>query len=137
MTDFSFCSDFLDKFGNHINPTPETFFRGNIAFGSVHSMGFISPSRRDDLISLTYVLIYLIQGSLGILENVSNLSKAQSFKNIYSAKLELTPERLCKSPRAHCFLDFVKEIHELKFEETPNYLNLIILLVQILNDHGI
>ena len=41
---------------------------GNMAFGSVNAMNFKSVSRRDDLISLTYLLVYLIQGRLDILD---------------------------------------------------------------------
>ena len=108
-----------------------------MAFGSVHSMGFFTPSRRDDLISLTYLLIYLIQGNLVILNNTGTLSKTQSFYNIYKAKLELTPEKLCESARARSFFGFVKEIYNLKFDEKPNYLSLIMRLVKIMNDNNI
>ena len=137
LTDFSFCSEYLNAAGLHIQPNTVGTFKGNIAFGSVYTMGFQTPSRRDDLISLTYLLIYLTQGSLSILDNVENLSKSQSFKQIYEAKKRLSPEILCASSNARYFHDFVQEIHILKFDEGPNYLSLTLKLLQIMNQHGI
>ena len=42
----------------------ETVFKGNIIFASVHLFNMKSPSRRDDLISLAYLLLYMIYGEL-------------------------------------------------------------------------
>ena len=58
--------------------------------GSVNAMNFKSVSRRDDLISLTYLLVYMIQGNLSIL-NVSHLDKNQQFEHICAAKNQITP----------------------------------------------
>ena len=74
LTDFSYCSDYLDEKGKHISESVVNSFKGNIAFGSVHAMEFKTPSRRDDLISLTYLLIYMLQGDLSIIDNVTHLS---------------------------------------------------------------
>ena len=42
----------------------ETVFKGNIIFASVHLFNMKSPSRRDDFISLSYLLLYMIYGEL-------------------------------------------------------------------------
>ena len=86
LTNFSSCSHYLDAKGNHILPHTASTFKGNIAFSSVYTMGFQSPSRRDDLISLAYMLIYLVQGRLSILGNFENLSESDSFKCVFKAK---------------------------------------------------
>ena len=39
-------------------------FNGNLAFCSKNAMNFSVTSRRDDLISLTYMLLYMHQGKL-------------------------------------------------------------------------
>ena len=47
-----------------------------MAMSSVNAMNFQSVSRRDDLISLTYLLVYMIQGKLSMLD-VQHLPKSQ------------------------------------------------------------
>lgn len=115
LTDFSFCSDYLDASGTHISESSVNSFKGNIAFGSVHAMDFKTPSRRDDLISLTYLLIYMVQGNLSIIDNVTQLSQSDSFNKILNAKKEASPESLCQSERAAPFYPFIKEVHSLSF----------------------
>lgn len=74
LIDFGLCTDYLDSSGRHIEMTNQSTFHGNMAMGSVNAMNFKSVSRRDDLISLTYLLVYMIQGNLNML-NVSHLDK--------------------------------------------------------------
>ena len=40
---------------------------GNVAFGSVNALSFNSLSRRDDLVSLAYMLVFLVTGELDFL----------------------------------------------------------------------
>ena len=138
LTNLCFCSDYLDTWGNHIQPGTVTAFKGNIAFSSVYAMGFLTPSRRDDLISLAYLLIYLVQGRLSILQNVNSLNKSQSFQNVYEAKMELTAAKLCsESPLGMQFIDFVTEIFNLEFADSPNYFSLAIKLLDIMFKNGV
>lgn len=120
LIDFGLCTDYLDPNGNHIEMANQSTFHGNMAMGSVNAMNFKSVSRRDDLISLTYLLVYMIQGNLGML-NVSHLDKRRQFEHICKAKNQLTPDQLCKSARASCLLPFVSVVHSLSFKERPDY----------------
>lgn len=43
------------------------YSKGNVAFASHNVMNGIVPSRRDDLISLTYMLLYMLIGSFQFL----------------------------------------------------------------------
>ena len=43
------------------------YSKGNIAFASNNVMNGVVPSRRDDLISLTYMLLYMLVGSFEFL----------------------------------------------------------------------
>ena len=70
LIDFGLCTSYLDASGEHIPMSTQSTFFGNIAFGSANAMNFKSVSRRDDLISLSYLLVYMVQGTLSIL-NVS------------------------------------------------------------------
>lgn len=48
----------------------------------------------------------------------------------------MTPELLCSSPESQHFLNFIQNIFQLKFEETPNYEKLRFMLVTELLDLG-
>ena len=67
-------------------------FRGNIAFCSKNAMNFTTQSRRDDLISLNYILIYLFQGDFAILSDLCNIDY---FEQVKKRKNEASPESLC------------------------------------------
>ena len=58
------CTDYLmsDGDGNnrHIPRGTEDTFRGNLMMASLNDMNYKKLSRRDDLISLSYLLIYMI-----------------------------------------------------------------------------
>ena len=59
LIDFGYAQTFINEDGKHIAHDEEIgFFQGNLMFSSVHQMNFKKTSRRDDLISLAYLLIY-------------------------------------------------------------------------------
>ena len=45
----------------HINKQEVDTFRGNMIFSSSNQLRFFNTSRRDDLVSLCYLMIYLIK----------------------------------------------------------------------------
>lgn len=62
IVDFGFATPFVDKNGNdHIEKTNVNAFRGNLVFSSLHQLKFKTTSRRDDMISLFYLLVYLLK----------------------------------------------------------------------------
>lgn len=123
----------------------EQVFSGNMIFASKNAFNMQTQSRRDDLISLCYFLLYLVDGDLAFLEQNSESSKENSqdaskqreeFLRIQKFKNQLTPELLCASPESKHFLRFINLIFSLKFEETPNYEKLRFMLVTELLDLG-
>lgn len=61
LIDFGFSQKFVKSSKEHISETQEqNAFRGNLAFASVRQMSFSMTSRVDDLISLFYMLIYML-----------------------------------------------------------------------------
>ena len=60
LIDFGLCTDYLDATGAHLKFENQTKFIGNLSLSSKNAMNFMTVSRRDDLISLTYLLIYMI-----------------------------------------------------------------------------
>ena len=70
LIDFGLASKFTDCDGNHCEK-PDTAFKGNLMFASVNQLEFKQPSRRDDLISLCYMLLFVINDSVFPCENSS------------------------------------------------------------------
>ena len=64
LIDFGLCTKYVDKNGYHIPFGKTAEFVGNVAMCSVNALDFNTLSRRDDLISLTYLLIMMITGRL-------------------------------------------------------------------------
>lgn len=62
LIDFGFAKKFLKKDGkNHIEESKTLdVFTGNIHFASVRQMNFFATSRKDDLVSLFYLLIFML-----------------------------------------------------------------------------
>lgn len=64
LIDFGLTSKYLDSDAEHIPFCETEFFLGNPLFASVNAFKFKEQSRRDDLISLVYILVYFLNGSL-------------------------------------------------------------------------
>lgn len=64
LVDFGFANFYVDKEGNHIDQseTVETF-QGNLLFASLEQLNFCKTSRRDDMVSLGYLLMYLLNNN--------------------------------------------------------------------------
>jgi len=112
-------------------------------FASKHSFNLEVHTRRDDLISLGYLLLYLIDGDLAFLTNEVNQkdNKQQGFEKSEFLRLRhlkntLTPEDLCKSDEAKTLLKFVKLTQRLQVTETPNYEKLRGYLLRQLRKQG-
>ena len=61
IIDYGFATPYLEKLTKrHIIVSNIGTFRGNIVFSSVNQLNFKTTSRRDDIISLFYLLIYLL-----------------------------------------------------------------------------
>ena len=61
LVDFGFATSYLDaQTGKHVSPAIENYFRGNLLFASKYHLHFARTSRRDDIISLYYLVIFLL-----------------------------------------------------------------------------
>jgi hypothetical protein len=61
LIDFGFSDTFLTMDGKHIpESSGQNQFKGNMLFSSVRQLSFMKTSRRDDLVSLCYLLVYLL-----------------------------------------------------------------------------
>ena len=67
LIDFGLATAYIDVKNKHIKQEVADYV-GNLAFCSNNAMNYMSLSRRDDLISLCYLLVYILQGRLEFLD---------------------------------------------------------------------
>ncbi|GLT85452.1 hypothetical protein SLE2022_036420 [Rubroshorea leprosula] len=109
--------------GQHVeyDQRPDVF-RGTVRYASVHAHLGRTGSRRDDLESLAYTLIFLLRGRLPW-QGYQGENKGFL---VCKKKMATSPETLCcfcPTPFRH----FVEYVVNLKFDEEPNYAKYISL----------
>ncbi|KAL6547555.1 Casein kinase 1-like protein hd16 [Orobanche hederae] len=97
-------------------------FRGTVRYASVHAHLGRTGSRRDDLESLAYTLVFLLRGRLPW-QGYQGENKGFL---VCKKKMATSPEALCCFCPAP-FRQFVEYIVGLKFDEEPNYAKYISL----------
>ncbi|KAL8170959.1 hypothetical protein V2J09_022763 [Rumex salicifolius] len=107
--------------GHHVDydQRPD-MFRGTVRYASVHAHLGRTASRRDDLESLAYTLIFLLKGRLPW-QGYQGDNK--SFL-VCKKKMSTSPESLC-SLCPQPLKQFVETVVNMKFDEEPNYSKLI------------
>ena len=64
LIDYGLCSDFTDRRKQHYDQVFQGQFRGNMVLASADALGLWTTSRKDDLIQLVHLMVYLAQGHL-------------------------------------------------------------------------
>jgi casein kinase I family protein HRR25 len=114
LIDFGFCKRFIENNEKHIKIKQTNGKIGSKNYMSINSHNCIELSRRDDLESIGYMLLYLYAGSLpwnNELDDTKILLMKQNIINEDSISNVIT--------------NYIKKVKNLEFEENPNY-NLII-----------
>ncbi|XP_047340939.1 casein kinase 1-like protein HD16 [Impatiens glandulifera] len=109
--------------GSHVeyDQRPDVF-RGTVRYASAHAHLGRTESRRDDLESLAYTLIFLLRGRLPW-QGYQGDNKGFL---VCKKKMGISPETLCCFSPAP-FKQFVEYVVNLKFDEEPNYAKYISL----------
>ena len=117
VIDFGFCKSFLNN-GNHISFKKTHNLIGSLSYASINAHNFNELSRRDDLESLGYVIMYMYFGKLDwqlkndnieIIDTKNNIIKNMKINIIHDEGL---PNVLC---------EYMKSVRSMEFEEKPNY----------------
>ena len=144
LVDFGFATKFVEQNKTesgskiiHKKKEEIEIFRGNMIFSSINQLQFFSTSRRDDLISLCYLLIYLVrEGTLPNIEIYSIADRNASFRNIRDAKLAYSMSTLCNAEAGTEELtSFVEEIFSYRFKNQPQYTKLREMLQNLLDKY--
>ena len=120
IIDFGFCKTFMtQETHNAVKKTNSLI--GSLTYASVNAHDFIDLSRRDDLESLGYMLIYFLLGELEWQKVTSNMSFEK--KNTTTRNLKLNIVNDLRVPNIIC--DYLKQVRRLNFDEAPDYTRLV------------
>ena len=92
---------------------------GTARYASIHALEEMEQSRRDDLESIGYVLMYFLRGNLPW-QGLKIKSKENRYAKILEKKKETTSEQLCKNFPDE-FKDFLEYAKNLEYTEQPKY----------------
>ena len=107
---------------------------GNARYSSINALNGNTQSRRDDLESLGYLLLYLLLGRLPWQGYISH-SKEDKYYKIKQIKNQTTPEELCEGLPPQ-FEEYIKYTRNLEYEQDPDYNYLRNLLKNVIKKSG-
>lgn len=125
LIDFGFSTKYIDpNTGKHV-PDKENFgsVSGTIAFMSINAHLGKQQSRKDDLESLGYMLIYFMQGNLPW-QNLKPAMSSELKTKICDIKSTISIEKLCEDcPKEFqkIIVPYFQHVRNLKFDESPDY----------------
>lgn len=123
LIDFGLAKKFRDPIRKtHIQYREDKHLTGTARYASVNAHLGIEQSRRDDLESLGYVLMYFNRGSLPW-QGLKATNKKQKYDKISEKKMSTPVEVLCKGYPAE-FAMYLNYCRTLRFDEPPDYMYL-------------
>ena len=110
LIDFGFCKIFMNN-NTHIENKKTNSLIGSLTYASINAHHFMELSRRDDLESLGYMLIYFFKGEL-------EWQKIEDTKLIPNMKEKILDDKCVPEILKY----YLRHVRGLTFEETPNYI---------------
>ena len=135
LIDFGFSRKYRSsRTGRHIIFIKHYNLVGSLCYSSCNGIQGYEISRRDDLESLGYVILYFAKGCwLPWLkyEEFTNLDDKEFIEKIRKMKTEISEEKLCNGLPEE-FISYMKYVKHLEFEGEPNYQYLYNLFLSVL-----
>lgn len=136
IIDYGLSKNYIDQIKkSHIEFNKTNIFTGTYSYASLNSHLGFEQSRRDDLESLGYILIYFLKGNLPW-QFFEHEDKNERMRKSQKLKKEISIEVLCKDMPAK-LKDYFNYVRGLKFEEKPDYEYLRGLFKELKKENGI
>jgi casein kinase 1 len=113
LIDFGLCKRYVNDLGEHLKIKEVSKIIGSLNYCSQNSHLYNDLSRRDDLESLGYILIYLSLGNLPW-EKIT-------FEKTIKERKELLTSNISFPGIADVLIKYLKYVKKLEFNETPDY----------------
>lgn len=117
--DFGISGRYLKRNGEHVDFSNNRKFCGTPRYASIAAHKNQEQSRKDDLESIAYILIYMYKGKLPW-QRIKHKDKREKYRLIGEKKASLSEEELCKGMNKE-FIVFLKYVRNLDFDEKPHY----------------
>jgi serine/threonine protein kinase len=105
--------------GDHISFKTGRTMIGTARYASLNIHFGAEPSRRDDMESVGYMLVYLIKGSLPW-QGLKKKTKENPIDKIGEKKMMVSVDSLCEG-LPDCFHKYINYTRNLQFTEKPDY----------------
>ena len=129
IIDFGLAKKYLNK-GKHIDMTTGKSLIGTARYASINSHEGLEQSRRDDLESIGYILIYLIKGVLPW-QGLKVEKGEDHFIAIKEKKKKIASSELTSNLPIE-FKEYIDYVKKLEFRSEPNYSFLKNLFMKVL-----
>lgn len=134
LIDFGLSKRYISKDLKHIPYKENKSLTGTARYASVNTHLGIEQSRRDDIESLGYILIYFLHGQLPW-QNQPGSTEEEKYNNITRVKMACTTEQLTRGLPEE-FTKYMNYSKNLDFKEKPDYLYLKSLLQKVFDRMG-
>ena len=117
--DFGLSKCYLKRNGEHIEFSDKKKFCGTARYAGIAAHKNQEQSRKDDLESIGYILVYMYKGKLPW-QGIKHKDKKERYRLIGEKKESVTEEELCEG-MAKEFIVFLKYARNLDYDEKPHY----------------
>lgn len=119
IMDFGLSKKFVDKFNNHIEQRNNRSLIGTARYASINMHQGIEPSRRDDLESVGYMLVYFLKGGLPW-QGAKKKAGRTHIECIGDIKNSTHLDVLCENI-PECFKEYIILTRSIDFSGEPDY----------------
>lgn len=119
LIDLGLAKKYMMDRNHHIKMRKGKSITGTVRYTSLNSHRGIEQSRRDDLESVCYLLVYFLKGSLPW-QGITAATRDKKYQKIHRKKERTKPEKLCSGlPKE--FVTFMYYVKKLEFDQQPDY----------------